>query len=86
MNIVNQTVPRAPEGLGFCSKIKLKSSATLTKKDYYRCTTPQEEHFAVFSCSMGENPIHYLSHVKMMAAVQPFISGAINQGRQHAGR
>jgi ribonucleoside-diphosphate reductase alpha chain len=33
----------------------------------------------VFACSMGDNTIHYLGHVKMMAAVQPFISGAISK-------
>src|SRR5206468_11419470 len=38
-----------------------------------------DEHKAVFSCSMGDNAIHYLGHVKMMAAVQPFISGAISK-------
>src|SRR6202142_3639444 len=33
----------------------------------------------VFACSMGDNTIHYLGHVKMMAAAQPFISGAISK-------
>jgi ribonucleoside-diphosphate reductase alpha chain len=33
----------------------------------------------VFACSMGDNPIHYMGHVRMMAAVQPFISGAISK-------
>jgi ribonucleoside-diphosphate reductase alpha chain len=37
------------------------------------------EHVAVFACSMGDNTIHYLGHVKMMGAVQPFISGAISK-------
>ena len=37
------------------------------------------EHLTVFACSMGDNTIHYLGHVKMMAAVQPFISGAISK-------
>ncbi|MBS1847062.1 MAG: vitamin B12-dependent ribonucleotide reductase, partial [Actinobacteria bacterium] len=36
-------------------------------------------HVAVFACSMGDNAIHYLGHVKMMGAVQPFISGAISK-------
>src|SRR5262249_31781760 len=39
----------------------------------------KKEHEAVFACSMGDNSIHYLGHVKMMAAVQPFISGAISK-------
>ena len=33
----------------------------------------------MFACSMGDNTIHYLGHVKMMAAAQPFISGAISK-------
>ena len=33
----------------------------------------------VFACSMGDNTIHYLGHVRMMGAVQPFISGAISK-------
>jgi ribonucleoside-diphosphate reductase alpha chain len=39
----------------------------------------KKEHLPVFACSMGDNTIHYLGHVKMMAAVQPFISGAISK-------
>ena len=37
------------------------------------------EHVDVFACSLGDNPIHYLGHVKMMGAVQPFLSGAISK-------
>jgi ribonucleoside-diphosphate reductase alpha chain len=37
------------------------------------------EHLPVFACSMGDNTIHYLGHVRMMGAVQPFISGAISK-------
>ena len=37
------------------------------------------EHLAVFACSMGDNAIHYHGHVRMMGAVQPFISGAISK-------
>jgi ribonucleoside-diphosphate reductase alpha chain len=39
----------------------------------------KEEHAAVFDTAMGERTIHYMGHVKMMAAVQPFISGAISK-------
>ena len=42
------------------------------------------EHLPVFACSMGDNTIHYMGHVRMMGAVQPFISGAISQDREHA--
>jgi ribonucleoside-diphosphate reductase alpha chain len=37
------------------------------------------EHLPVFACSMGENSIHYSGHIRMMGAVQPFISGAISK-------
>jgi ribonucleoside-diphosphate reductase alpha chain len=37
------------------------------------------EHFPVFDCAVGERAIHYSGHVKMMGAIQPFISGAISK-------
>ncbi len=37
------------------------------------------EHYPVFDCAVGERAIHYLGHVRMMGAVQPFISGAISK-------
>ncbi len=37
------------------------------------------EHKNVFACAMGDNSIHYTGHVRMMAAVQPFLSGAISK-------
>jgi ribonucleoside-diphosphate reductase alpha chain len=37
------------------------------------------EHYPVFDCAVGDRAIHYLGHVKMMGAVQPFISGAISK-------
>ncbi len=39
----------------------------------------KDDHQPVFACSMGDNPIHHLGHVKMMGAVQPFLSGAISK-------
>jgi ribonucleoside-diphosphate reductase alpha chain len=39
----------------------------------------REEHYPVFDTSMGDRAIHYMGHVRMMAAVQPFISGAISK-------
>lgn len=80
MSIVNRTVPRALKVLGYSDKevddivqyIDVEKTITgaphLKKKD-----------MDVFSCSMGDNPIHYSGHVKMMSAVQPFISGAISK-------
>src|SRR4029453_18207836 len=39
----------------------------------------KKEHYPVFDCAVGERAIHYMGHVKMMGAVQPFISGAISK-------
>ena len=39
----------------------------------------KSEHYPVFDCAIGERAIHYMGHVKMMGAVQPFISGAISK-------
>lgn len=80
MNIVNRTVPRALKVLGYTKEevdaiVKyIDVEKTITGAPYLK-----EEHKDVFSCSMGDNPIHYLGHVKMMSAVQPFISGAISK-------
>ncbi len=80
MNIVNQTVPRALKALGY-NKAQVDDivryidvEKTIVSAPYLRA-----EHLNVFACSMGDNSIHYLGHVKMMAAVQPFISGAISK-------
>ncbi len=80
MSIVNQSVPRALSQLGYHAE------------DVERIVAHVHEHgsivgapgldpqdLPVFACSMGDNTIHYLGHVKMMAAVQPFISGAISK-------
>jgi ribonucleoside-diphosphate reductase alpha chain len=80
MIIVNQTVPRALKALGYQKK---EIDDIVTHIDVEKTITGaphlKKEHQAVFSCAMGDNPIHYLGHVKMMAAVQPFISGAISK-------
>lgn len=80
MNIVNQTVPRALKVLGYnASQVSDIVSYIDVEKTITGAPHLKEEHRAVFSCSMGDNPIHYRGHVKMMSAVQPFISGAISK-------
>ncbi len=80
MSIVNQTVPRALKALGYAKKEiddivnYIDVEKTITGAPHLK-----PEHKAVFACSMGDNAIHYMGHVKMMAAVQPFISGAISK-------
>ena len=39
----------------------------------------KSEHYPVYDCAIGDRAIHYMGHVKMMGAVQPFISGAISK-------
>ncbi len=80
MTIVNQTVPRALRALGY-TKTQTDDIVAYIDQEKTILGAPhlQKEHEAVFACSMGDNSIHYMGHVKMMAAVQPFISGAISK-------
>jgi ribonucleoside-diphosphate reductase alpha chain len=80
MSIVNQTVPRALTRLGYSPDevdgiiAYIDQHKTIVGAPYLAA-----EHLPVFACSMGDNTIHYLGHVRMMGAVQPFISGAISK-------
>jgi ribonucleoside-diphosphate reductase alpha chain len=80
MSIVNQTVPRALDQLGYDETQVAEIIAYIDEhKSIVGAPHLTAEHLPVFACSMGDNTIHYLGHVKMMAAVQPFISGAISK-------
>ena len=80
MHIVNQTVPRALRVLGYSpSQVEEIVSYIDTEKTIIGAPGLKDDHKNVFACSMGDNAIHYLGHVKMMAAVQPFLSGAISK-------
>lgn len=80
MNIVNQTVPRALKVLGYKkSQIDDIVSYIDVEKTILGAPHLKKEHEPVFACSMGDNAIHYMGHVKMMSAVQPFLSGAISK-------
>ena len=80
MLIVNQTVPRALTKLGY-SDGQLAGIAQHIEEHKTIVGAPalKAEHLPVFACSMGDNTIHYMGHIKMMAAAQPFISGAISK-------
>ncbi len=80
MSIVNQTVPRALRALGY-TKTQADDIVNYIDQEKTILGAPhlKKEHEPVFACSMGDNSIHYMGHVKMMAAVQPFISGAISK-------
>ena len=80
MHIVNQTVPRALKNLGYSpAEVDAIVNYIDIEKTIIGAPALKAEHLPVFACSMGDNPIHYLGHVKMMAAVQPFLSGAISK-------
>ena len=80
MSIVNQTVPRALTRLGY-SPDQVDEIVRYIDEHKSIVGAPYlaAEHLPVFACSMGDNTIHYLGHVRMMGAVQPFISGAISK-------
>ena len=80
MMIVNQTIPRALRRLGYsASQIDEIIAYIDREKSILGAPHLAAEHVAVFACSMGDNTIHYEGHVRMMGAVQPFISGAISK-------
>ncbi len=80
MQIVNQTVPRALERLGYTAD-QVEDIVGYIGEQNTVVGAPhlREEHYPVFDTSMGDRAIHYMGHVRMMAAVQPFISGAISK-------
>jgi ribonucleoside-diphosphate reductase alpha chain len=80
MSIVNQTVPRALRKLGYgADQVEAIVAYIGEHNTVVNAPFLRPEHYPVFDCSMGDQPIHYMGHVKMMAAAQPFISGAISK-------
>jgi ribonucleoside-diphosphate reductase alpha chain len=80
MFIVNQTVPRALRMLGHSNKEVDEIVGYIdTEKTILGAPHLDPKNYDVFACSMGDNAIHYMGHVKMMAAAQPFLSGAISK-------
>jgi ribonucleoside-diphosphate reductase alpha chain len=80
MSIVNQTVPRALRAAGYSpDQVDAIVAYIDEHKTIVGAPALRGEHLATFACSMGDNVIHYQGHVKMMGAVQPFISGAISK-------
>jgi ribonucleoside-diphosphate reductase alpha chain len=84
LKIVNRTVPMALERLGY-SPDEIKSICdTIDRDDTIETAAAlRPEHLPVFDCAFkpknGKRHIHYMAHLKMMAAVQPFLSGAISK-------
>ena len=80
MQIVNQTIPRALRKLGYSGET-VEAIVEHIAENGHVIDAPglKPEHYSVFDCAMGERAITPMGHVRMMAAVQPFISGAISK-------
>jgi ribonucleoside-diphosphate reductase alpha chain len=80
ITIVNKTVPMALEKLGYAPREIEETVAFIDERNtIIGAPYIKTEHYPVFDCAVGDRAIHYLGHVKMMGAVQPFISGAISK-------
>ena len=80
MQFVNQTVPKALERLGYVQD-EIDDIVAYIAEHNSVADAPhlRPEHASVFDTAMGAQPIHYMGHVRMMGAAQPFISGAISK-------
>ncbi|MFT7475544.1 MAG: ribonucleoside-diphosphate reductase alpha chain [Verrucomicrobiales bacterium] len=80
MQIVNQGVGRALTQLGYGPEVVDAIVAHVAETgSVIGAAGLDDDHLAVFACSMGDNVIGPEGHIKMMAAVQPFLSGAISK-------
>jgi ribonucleoside-diphosphate reductase alpha chain len=80
MQIVNQTVPRALRALGYQDE-QAEAIVEYIAEHGHVVDAPglRPEHYEVFDCAMGARAIKPMGHVRMMAAAQPFLSGAISK-------
>ncbi|GIH90452.1 vitamin B12-dependent ribonucleotide reductase [Planobispora siamensis] len=80
MQIVNQTIPRALKKLGYQDE-QIEAIVEYIAEHGHVVDAPglRREHYEVFDCAMGERAIAPMGHVRMMAATQPFLSGAISK-------
>ena len=80
ITIVNKTVPMALEKLGYAPEEVEEIVAFVDERNtVVGAPFVKAEHYPIFDCAIGDRAIHYSGHVKMMGAVQPFISGAISK-------
>ncbi len=80
MQIVNQTVPRALKNLGYDKEVSDEIVKYIAEKgNVIDAPGLKTEHYEVFDTAMGVRSIEPMGHVRMMAAVQPFLSGAISK-------
>ena len=80
IEIVNQTVPRALERLGYTPD-QVSAIVDHIAEHHSILGAPDLDpaHLDVFACAMGDNVISYEGHLKMMAAIQPFFSGSMSK-------
>jgi ribonucleoside-diphosphate reductase alpha chain len=80
MQIVNQTVPRALKNLGYQPE-QAEAIIEFIAEHGHVVDAPglRPDHYPVFDCAMGDRAISPMGHVRMMAAVQPALSGAISK-------
>ncbi|GII79903.1 vitamin B12-dependent ribonucleotide reductase [Sphaerisporangium rufum] len=80
MQIVNQTIPRALRRLGYQPE-QVEAIVEYIGEHGHVMDAPglRPEHYEVFDCAMGRRAIAPMGHVRMMAATQPFLSGAISK-------
>ncbi|MFJ8201486.1 vitamin B12-dependent ribonucleotide reductase [Streptomyces sp. NPDC096152] len=80
MQIVNGTVPQALRRLGYQEEqIEAVVAHIAEHGNVIDAPGLRHEHYEVFDCAMGERAISPMGHVRMMAAIQPWISGAISK-------
>jgi ribonucleoside-diphosphate reductase alpha chain len=80
MQIVNQTVPQALRKLGYTEET-IEAIVEFIAANGHVIDAPglKQEHYEVFDCALGARSIAPMGHVRMMAACQPFLSGAISK-------
>ncbi|GHC90657.1 ribonucleoside-diphosphate reductase subunit alpha [Nocardiopsis terrae] len=80
MQIVNRAIPRALGNLGYQDE-QIEAIVEYVAENGHVEDAPslRPEHYEVFDCAMGRRYIQPMGHVRMMAAVQPFLSGAISK-------
>ncbi|MFG3260257.1 vitamin B12-dependent ribonucleotide reductase [Streptomyces sp. NPDC048172] len=80
MQIVNNTVPKALKRLGYQpEQVEAIVEHIAEHGNVVDAPSLRPEHYEVFDCAMGERSISPMGHVRMMAAAQPFLSGAISK-------
>ncbi|MFJ5262184.1 vitamin B12-dependent ribonucleotide reductase [Streptomyces sp. NPDC088387] len=80
MQIVNGTVPQALRRLGYQEEqIEAIVAHIADHGNVVDAPSLKHEHYEVFDCAMGERSISAMGHVRMMAAIQPWISGALSK-------